>query len=118
MEVPAALILHAWSPVGLLMTLRIFVEIDEGQATVALHGRLTADEVPEVEKVASSQDRPLRIDLAQLTSVDSDGLQALRRLCERGARVTDASPFIEMMLERTTTTESGQPGSDDGPLAK
>jgi anti-anti-sigma regulatory factor len=100
------------------MTLRIFVEIEEGGATVALHGRLSADEVAEVEKVTTAQGKPLNIDLAQLTGVDAEGLQALRRLRDAGARVTEASPFVEMMLERTGTTEAGEAEAPDGRLVK
>jgi hypothetical protein len=86
------------------MTLRIFVESAEDTVTVALHGRLSTAEVAEVEKVTGEQDKPLRIDLAHLTGVDRDGLRALRRLCVGGACVTAASPFIQLMLERTETT--------------
>ncbi len=88
------------------MTLRIFAEAQDRRAVISLHGWLSAAEVSEVERVADEAQAPVTIDLAQLVGVDADGLQALRRQQERGARLVGASPFVELLLERT-------PGRDD-----
>ena len=93
--------------------LRILVEADHNEATVALHGRLSASEVSEVDEVISLQNKPVTIDLAHLTGADSEGFQALRRLRDAGVRVTEASPFVEMMLERTEA--AGRPGEPARP---
>ena len=91
------------------MTLRIFQETKEREVVIALHGWLSAAEVAEVERLAAEQDRPLRVDLAQLAGVDAEGLRLLRRLRDRGARLTGASPFIELMLERAVVADTGKP---------
>jgi hypothetical protein len=74
--------------------------------------------VAEVEKVVSAQRMPLRIDLGYLTDADADGLQALRRLRDAGARVTKASPFIAMMLERAGAKNPQEPEPPTGKPAK
>lgn len=96
------------------MTLRIFEESREHEDVVALHGWLSAVEVAELERVASAQGRPLRIDLAQLAGVDADGLRALARLRERGALLSGASPFVELMLERLASPGAGGEAADEG----
>jgi anti-anti-sigma regulatory factor len=90
------------------MTLRIFEEADEHEAVIALHGWLSAAEVEELTRVVAGKGRCLRIDLAQLAGVDAAGVRALRRLREGGARFTGASPYIELLLERTAPDEGGR----------
>jgi hypothetical protein len=70
--------------------------------------------VREVERVAAAAgDQPLRIDLAHLVGVDPAGLQTLRRLRGRGARLTGASPFVELLLERTVAIDHGVGHTND-----
>ena len=90
------------------MTLRIFEERNEREDVIALHGRLGAAEVAELEGVAAAKGRPLRIDLVHLTGVDSDGIRALQRLRGDGARLTGASPYVELLLERTAAACEGE----------
>lgn len=84
------------------MTLRIFAEARDRRAVISLHGWLSVAEVGELERVAAEAQTPVTIDLAHLVGVDADGLQALRRQQERGARLVGASPFVELLLERTS----------------
>jgi CheY-like chemotaxis protein len=99
------------------MTLRIFEQDDEGEVVMALHGWLSAAEVGELERLFASRAQPPRIDLAQLTGVDMDGLRALRRLREDGARLTGATPYVALLLERTSepsgTEPSGTPSAKE-----
>jgi anti-anti-sigma regulatory factor len=82
------------------MTLRIVEEANAQGDVVALHGWLSAAEVEELGKVVAAKGPCLRIDLEQLAGVDAAGLQTLRRLQEKGARLTGASPYIELLLQR------------------
>ncbi len=82
------------------MTLRIFAEAQDRRAVISLHGWLSVAEVSELERVAAEAQSPVTIDLAQLVGVDADGLQALRRQQERGARLVGASPFVELLLKQ------------------
>jgi hypothetical protein len=83
------------------MTLRIFEENDRLGEIVALHGWLSGAEVAEFERVAATHGQGLRIDLRNLAGTDADGLRALGQLRAAGARLVGASPFIELLLERT-----------------
>jgi hypothetical protein len=96
------------------MTLRIFEASDAGGDVVALHGWLSAAEVGELERVVSAHGRPLRFDLTQLAGVDADGLRELARWRRRGVRLTGASPFVELMLERTAADEGGGASGAEG----
>jgi hypothetical protein len=82
------------------MTLRIFEGTQGGEVFIALHGWLNAGEVEEVAKAVARQGPSARIDLAHLAGVDVAGLRALRRLRETGARLTGATPYMELLLKR------------------
>jgi hypothetical protein len=90
------------------MTLRIFEKTGKREDTVALHGWLSAAEVEELERVAAGHERPLKVDLAQLAGIDSEGLRALLALRVRGARLAGASPYVALLLKR-----AGSPGDTD-----
>ena len=87
------------------MTLRIFEHADEREHVIALHGWLSATEVAEVEKAAAAHGRALRIELGQLAGADVEGLRFLRRLRSGGARLTGASPYIRLLLERASADD-------------
>lgn len=89
------------------MTLRILEPADEQEAVIELHGWLSGAEVAEVERLARERQRPVRIELAELAGVDPDGLRALRRLRAGGARLTGATPYVELLLRRSETGEAG-----------
>ena len=93
------------------MTLRIFEEPRESEEVVSLHGWLSVAEVPELEKTAAARAGRLRIDLAQLAGIDADGLQALVRLRAGGARLTGASPFVELLLRHAEPRGPGNTGT-------
>ncbi len=84
--------------------LRIVHEVAKGGAVVRLHGWLRDEEVDEFEKTTADIPLPLSIDLEQLAGVDARGLLALHSLERRGARLIGASPYIELLLERTEAT--------------
>jgi hypothetical protein len=82
------------------MTLRIFEE-PTGMSGHHAHGWLSAAEVGELAKVVAGKGPCLRIDLAQLAGVDAAVLRALQRLRGSGALFSGASPYIELLLERS-----------------
>ena len=88
------------------MTLRIEEET-EGETVISLHGWLSAAELGELASVVAGRGSCLRIDLAHLAGMDAVSLQALHRLRKSGARLTGASKYIELLLERTAV-EGGE----------
>jgi hypothetical protein len=91
------------------MTLRIFLETQPDGGVVALHGWLGATEVGEVEKAVAELGPSSRVDLAHLTGIDAEGLQALRRLEENGTPLEGASPYMALLLASTAMACWGQP---------
>ena len=89
------------------MTLRIIQQVADDGGVIVLHGWLRADDVTEFENMAAIAGLPLRIDLEHLAGANVDGLRALLRQEERGARLTGASPYIELLLSRTTGGAEG-----------
>jgi hypothetical protein len=65
---------------------------------VRLAGRLSAAQVPEL-LWACQDDDSVKIDLADLISVDVAGIDALQRIREKGAILTGASGYIQLKLD-------------------
>jgi hypothetical protein len=73
-----------------------------------LHGWLTRVEVPELEAASTAHGPSLRLDLAHLAGADAEGLGALRRQQARGAELVAATPYIELLLERTPNADESR----------
>jgi hypothetical protein len=71
--------------------------------TIRVEGQLTSDGVPDVNAACESANPPLRLDLSDLRSADSDGIRALQLLAEAGAELHGASPYIRQLLIQTNT---------------
>lgn len=72
------------------------------EVTLRLAGELTGLELGELERVASElleQGRTLRLDLADVTFVDGEGVALLQGLRAEGAVWQRASAFILCLLE-------------------
>ena len=82
------------------MTLYIACESSSGVRVVRLEGWLAGEAVAELERVVSGGSGPLRLDLSELRSADTAGLDALRTLRAAGASLVGASPYIRLLLER------------------
>ena len=80
------------------MTLQIVGRVVEGEAVVELHGWLSELEISEFQSECALHPPPLRIDLKNLSGASADGILALKEQRARGARLTGASPYIELLL--------------------
>jgi hypothetical protein len=89
------------------MTLRIVQQAAAAETIIVLHGWLRSQDVIEFENVAALASLPLRIDLEHLAGASATGLQALLRQEERGAHLTGASPYIELLLSRSAGGTDG-----------
>ena len=70
-------------------------------------GQLSNDSVQEVERVCHDAERPLILDLSELSRVDRSGLAALRELVARGAELVAVPPYIALLLERRSDRREG-----------
>ena len=85
------------------MTLQIVCVRADDEARVELHGRLSGPEIVEFRTACASLPPPVRIDLENLSGASADGILALREQRARGARLTGASPYIELLLSGPRT---------------
>ena len=86
------------------MTLRIAVaENDEGVRHVHIAGRLTADEIGELEQVIAGDPRAVCLELENLRSADAAGLVALRRLRAEGVELRGVPPHLAWRIEEGET---------------
>jgi len=67
---------------------------------VRIDGQLRKEGVAELEKVCQAIEGALCLDLANLHSVDGDGIRAIRMLEEHGAAVAGLSPYVQRLLNR------------------
>ena len=65
---------------------------------VRLAGRLSVEQVPALLS-ACAGDLPIEIDVREMMSVDTAGIEALQRLRARGATVAGAAGYIQMKLD-------------------
>ena len=73
--------------------------------TLKLEGRVVGPWVGELRQVCEAlltEGRVLRLDLADVTFADADGVEVLSSLKSRGVRFTNCSPFVEEQLKRPT----------------
>jgi anti-anti-sigma regulatory factor len=66
---------------------------------IQIHGRLTAEEVAELEAACLAADGTLFLDVMNLQFADKEGLNAIRKLASEGAQVVGASPYIRLLLD-------------------
>lgn len=74
--------------------------------TLKLEGRVVGPWVGELRQVCElvlSEDRKLKLDLAEVSFADADGVVTLTSLKSRGVTVTNCSPFVEEQLKSPAT---------------
>ena len=90
------------------MTVRIETSAGEKKPTVSVAGRLEGLGVGEFVRTCRSIEGELVLDLSGLRSADAEGIEAIQKLVQGGARLRGASPFIRLLLE---SEQHGNAGS-------
>ena len=85
---------------GRPMHFRIDTTEVEATTVISVQGQLLGDAVAEFGKVLETVDGSLTIDLALLQTADAEGVRALTAAALGGARLLNASPYIELLIER------------------
>ena len=96
------------------MTLQIVCQLVQGETRIELHGRLTGPEIAEFQAACAAQSPPFSIDLENLSGASPDGIVALKEQRARGASLTSASPYIELLLSGRPSAVSGKGGRAPG----
>jgi len=80
------------------MPLRIVTRVGGAENVVVLEGWLSGPEVAEFETVTDALAMPLQVDLTHVAGADITGIAALHAQQARGAKLTNASPYLEVLL--------------------
>ena len=79
--------------------IRITIEQEEEGTAVIIDGELTADDLPEVQRVRSALGGAVVLQLGGLTVCGDEGVRELRSWLADGARLRDADLFLRMVLD-------------------
>ncbi len=82
------------------MVLRITTKCSGVVTVVRIDGRLCKQGVAELERACQSIEGPFCLDLANLQSVDAEGIRAISDLEAHGVAIAGVSPYIDMLLKR------------------
>jgi anti-anti-sigma regulatory factor len=91
------------------MEFRADLQDDHTRRIVRLAGRLEREQSGELVTLCDEARKPVRLDLTDLVSADTVGLEALAVLRSRGAELVGASPYIAMQLEIAETRRTREP---------
>ena len=80
---------------------------------VTIDGYVVDSDLGEIRRVRRSTKGPILLNLRGLTSCTGGGVQLLRAWLSAGARLQDATPFLEMLLRDSSrslpTTDPSAP---------
>jgi len=79
------------------VTLRITVSCDGRH--IRVDGRLSHEEVDELESLIGGDPSAVRLELCDLRSADAAGLVALRRFRDLGVSMRDLSPHLALRID-------------------
>ena len=81
------------------VSFRIDALAEAGRTTIRLAGSLTVEAVPELLQAIGGEVATTLIDLSEVRSIDPVVASALRGFRERGARLVEANPYVELLLD-------------------
>lgn len=83
-------------------------EVDDrgDHRVIRLSGALKGEMSSELTRLVDESQPPVRLDLADLLSVDPAGLRTLASLEARGAELVGASPYLSLQLESARAQEA------------
>jgi hypothetical protein len=90
------------------MTLRVDTASEASTTVVSVAGRLKGREVREFLKSCDAIEGEFELDLTNLRSADSEGIEAIRELMRAGRKLRGASPFIRLLLGDQPSAEADQ----------
>jgi hypothetical protein len=81
------------------MPVRIRKTSESNQTVFWVDGYLTAGDVEELDREYRSAQGSRILDLSNLQSADSEGVECLRGLVSLGAEIRNASKYVDLLLE-------------------
>ena len=96
------------------MDIRIDFITDRSETLLRIAGRLADNAVAELAKACDPMQDPFVIDLSNLLFANDKGINAIRAMADKGAKVQGASPFVQLLLDNSP--ESKTDGEESKPL--
>jgi anti-anti-sigma regulatory factor len=81
------------------MEIRINITSEGPETVIHIAGRLSVTSVAQLKKVCDPIEGAFVIDLSNLLFADDAGIDTIRTIDKKGARVRGASPFIQLLLD-------------------
>lgn len=81
------------------MGIRIDITSEGPETVIHVVGRLSETTVAELKKACDPIEGTFVVDLSNLLFADDAGTDTILTLCEKGAKVRGASPFIQLLLD-------------------
>ena len=88
------------------MTIRIDVNSEGDEAVVYLAGRLSKDAIKELIDTCDQIKQGFVLDLSNLAFADDAGVDVIRAISDQAAKVRGASPFIQLLINKTSGQEA------------
>ena len=84
------------------MGIRIDIESEGHDVVFHVAGRLAGPAITQLEDVCEPVEGQYVLDLSDLIFADDAGAAAIRLLCEGGAEIRGASPFVKLLINGET----------------
>ena len=81
------------------MEIRIDITSEGPETVVHIAGRISEPSVAQLRKVCDPIEGAFVIDLSNLLFADDAGIDTIRTIGKKGAKVRGASPFIQILLD-------------------
>ena len=81
------------------MGIRIDITSEGPETVIHVAGRLSGTSVAQLKKACDPIEGAFVIDLSNLLFADDAGTDTILTLCEKGAKVRGASPFVQLLLD-------------------
>jgi hypothetical protein len=83
--------------------IRITTQSKGNRTTVTIDGRATESDVKEIQRVRKAVKGEVVLNLRGLDACEPAGIRLLRAWLDAGARLQDATPFLEMVLKEPSS---------------
>ena len=84
------------------MEIRIDIESEGPGVVLHVAGRLAGSAITQLEDACEPIEGHYVLDLSNLIFADDAGTKAIRLLCQRGAEIRGASPFVKLLINGET----------------
>jgi hypothetical protein len=90
------------------MVVRITKTNGSGQTVLKVDGLLQSMDVDSLHREWATIAGPAALELSELRSADSSGVDAIHRLKAEGAELRGVSPYLELLLSTSRATVIGE----------